>query len=85
MTAHSANFLTMRARLMKHWDPIGIKDVERCHDEYDSYIPSILSLIDSGTTSEELARFLDEIVSERMGLRSNMAESARVAALLLGN
>ena len=85
MTAHSANFLTMRARLMKHWDPIGIKDVERCYDEYDSYIPSILSLIDSGTTSEELARFLDEIVSERMGLRSNMAESARVAALLLGN
>lgn len=85
MTARSANFLTMRARLMKHWDPIGIKDVEQCYDEYDSYIPSILSLIDNGVSPEELAHFLDEIVSEQMGLTSNMSESARVAALLLSN
>lgn len=85
MTSHSANFLTMRAQLLKHWDPIGIKDSEQCHDEYDSYIPSILSLIDSGVALDELAQFLDDIVSEQMGLRSNMAESAKVAALLLGN
>lgn len=70
---------------MEHWDPIGIKDVEQCYDEYDSYIPPILNLIDNGVAPDELAQFLDEMVSERMGLKSNMAESARVAALLLGN
>ena len=85
MTTHSADFLTVRSLLMQHWDPIGIKDVEQCYDEYDSYIPSILNLIDSGAALDELAQLLDEIVSKRMGLGSNMTESARVAALLLGN
>ena len=70
---------------MEHWDPIGIKDVEQCYGEYDAYIPSILTLMDSGVSRDELAQYLDEIVCERMGMRSNMAESARVAALLLDN
>ncbi|WP_332701573.1 hypothetical protein [Devosia sp.] len=83
MTAKSAVFLAMRALLMQHWDPIGIRDVEQCYDEYDSYIPSILSLIDADIGIDELAQFLDKVVSERMGLYSNMAHSKSVAALLL--
>ena len=73
----------MRAFLMQHWDPIGIKDAAQCYDEYDSYIPQILQLINSGVDAGGLATFLDRTVSEAMGLDSNMSESTRVATLLL--
>ena len=83
MIGKPKEFLALRALLMQHWDPIGIRDVEECYDEYDSYIPSILSLMDSGAQIDELAQFLDQVVSEQMGLESNLAHSKSVAALLL--
>lgn len=43
MTADS-----VRTILMQYWDPIGIADVPQAQDEYDDYIPKILSIMDLG-------------------------------------
>jgi hypothetical protein len=37
-------------------------------DEYDSYAPLIVAMVDRGCTPEELARHLGHIQSTRMGL-----------------
>jgi hypothetical protein len=41
-----------RAVLVSEWDPIGISDQEEAGDEYDSYIPTIIKMIDDNATSE---------------------------------
>lgn len=39
--------------LMQDWDPIGIKDVPECGDEYDSYIPGLVSWMDAEEDAKE--------------------------------
>lgn len=53
---------------MEHWDPIGVQREITAQDEYDSYLPEIVRLLDGGTTTGQLAARLSDIASLEMGL-----------------
>lgn len=49
---------SIRVILLKDWDPLGVGDNPNLADEYDSYIPAILRLLDSHCTVEQLEQYL---------------------------
>jgi hypothetical protein len=62
------------------WDPIGVNDFgEDARDEYYGYLPEVYQLKISGATKTEIANYLDLVVTNRMGMSSNMAHSLNVA------
>ena len=65
------------------WDPIGVRGEPHARDEYDSYVPQVYALLQSGATVETIAAHLDKIVTERMGLHSNISHSLLTALNLL--
>jgi hypothetical protein len=65
----------IRGILMTVWDPIGIQDEPACADEYDSYIDGIFGQLTRGTDDNELAEYLGEIVTNRMGLSAATKEA----------
>ena len=60
---------------MQHWDPIGIKDVPECADEYDRYIDDIHWLLLCGAGFPEIAQHLHGIERRQMGLLRDWTES----------
>jgi len=64
------------------WDPIGVSGVPEARDEYDSYVPGVFSLLKADSTAEEIARYLSEIETSRMGLAANSARALEVSDLL---
>ncbi|ODT79332.1 MAG: hypothetical protein ABS76_21035 [Pelagibacterium sp. SCN 64-44] len=61
----------IRQTLMKHWDPIGIRNEPEAHDEYDDYIPAIWRLLATHESPVVIAATLQAIEVERMGLPAN--------------
>lgn len=58
----------IRGVLLAEWDPIGVRDVATAQDEYDSYLPAILRLLERGASSTELAKYLGDVATIAMGL-----------------
>jgi hypothetical protein len=77
--------LHMRVNEVLHyiWDPIGVRGEPRARDEYDSYVPQVYSLLQSGATAEQIADHLDKIATERIGLNPNLKHSLLTAHKLL--
>lgn len=75
--------LEIRSILINKWDPIGIKDVPEAWDEYDSYIPAILELIETGADLDVLSSYLVWVEAERIGLPVRLAIAKEVAHELL--
>lgn len=65
------------------WDPIGVSSIPQARDEYHMYLPQVFSLLKEGKSAEEIATYLDKIVSERMGLSMNHQQSLEVAQVLI--
>lgn len=65
------------------WDPIGVNDAEEAQDEYSSYAPGIVRLLDSGASDHRIERHLNELVRVSMGMQPIDPERTRrtVAAL----
>ncbi len=53
--------------VLRQWDPIGVIS-EQHQDEYDSYAPRLIRLLDAGCTVGQLARELYKIKTQEMGL-----------------
>ena len=64
--------------LWSDWDPIGINKIG-VRDEYNSYLPQVYQLKVGGATEMEIAKYLDEVVTERMGMESNMEFNKKIA------
>ena len=79
------NVLRRRVDEVLHyiWDPIGVRGEPHARDEYDSYVPEVYSLLQSGASAEQIAAHLDKIATERMGLNSNIKHSLLAAHNLL--
>lgn len=60
--------------LLKEWDPIGVADNPRAHDEYDRYVGGIYRLLASGATPRTMAEHLSRLEWEQMGLRQTDPE-----------
>ena len=60
------------------WDPIGINQ-EGIRDEYYGYVPEIYQLKVSGSSKLEIAKHLDKIITEKMGMKSDMSHNMQIA------
>lgn len=72
----------VREILLQSWDPIGIAGVAAAADEYDQYVKPITTMITTGTSVDELSRYLVELERDRMGLKSDDRRAQFVATKL---
>lgn len=70
--------------ILRRWDPIGVEPGTMAPaDEYDSYAPHIVSLVQGGCSVEDLAAHLDDLSTTTIGVVSNPKASASFAAQIL--
>ena len=69
--------------LWNEFDPIGVMG-EASHpgDEYEAYVGPTMRRLEDGASVEEIADFLESVVSERMGLDPDREEAERFARRL---
>jgi hypothetical protein len=67
---------------MREWDPLGVGSEPDAQDEYDSYIPAIMSLLVQDKGPVDVAALLGEIARKHMGMPVPDAVNLKVAALL---
>ena len=60
------------------WDPIGVNKFG-VRDEYNGYLPQVYQLKISGSSKVEIAKYLYEMVTERMGMESTMEFNEQIA------
>ena len=65
------------------WDPCGISDAPQARDEYDSYLPSVYSVLHQGADAAKIAALLTEIEGKYMGLSGNTQRNARIGGILV--
>jgi len=68
--------------LIREWDPIGVGKMPQTQDEYDSYIPVIYRLLAEGADDNSIARHLESIETDAMGLRSQGEKNMLIAKRL---
>ncbi|MEO6524148.1 MAG: hypothetical protein ABIN91_20855 [Mucilaginibacter sp.] len=70
------------AILWYDWDPIGIND-DFPRDEYQSYVPGAYNLKKAGTGKEEIAAYLLNIETERMGMNGGLDNCLKIAEKII--
>ena len=74
----------IREILFSEWDPIGINSFAP-DDEYDSYVPTILRLLEHGRDERRIADQLRRFAEENIGLTSvDPVHCRKVAQMLCG-
>lgn len=68
MTRHSQLLATVQDVLFREWDPIGVNHNELCRNEYDSYAPTVASLLLAGAVEYKLAAHLSQLQRVAMGM-----------------
>ena len=71
--------------LFQEWDPIGVNSNPECHDEYDSYVGTIVRLLQSEADEYKIAERLHNLRRVGMGLGSADEERDRQIARRLKN
>ena len=62
--------------ILRLWDPINVAPgAVAPSDEYDSYAPHIVSMVEGGCTIDDLASHLEHLCVQQMGLGPSTAES----------
>ena len=69
--------------LWNDWDPIGINLLPSSRDEYQNYIPVIFRMVMKSVSIQELEEYLDDVVRNRMGLRSIKKSNQPVAKKII--
>jgi hypothetical protein len=64
------------------WDPIGVSGIPLAREEYQSYVPQVVALLNENVDTKQLADYLNEVVTKRMGLRENTDATLHVVAVL---
>jgi hypothetical protein len=75
-------FKTIHDILIQEWDPIGVCDEPKAQDEYDSYIPPIYRLLTEVVSVETLARYLERIETDWLGLSPRPIRNLEIAKRL---
>jgi hypothetical protein len=65
------------------WDPIGVSTCPQARDEYDSYVPGVVSMLFSGASASVIANHLTQITTGSMGLSARHQHDLEVAELLI--
>jgi hypothetical protein len=70
---------------LRRWDPIGVMPGQAGPgDEYDSYAPQLLGMLQRGSQAADVQARLSQIRTVDMGLPGNSVADARIAAELVG-
>ncbi len=73
--------------ILRRWDPIGVLpglgDDEGPMDEYDSYAPHVLGLMQRGAGTLEIGAHLSDLRTRQMGLPPSPQSDSRFAAELM--
>lgn len=70
--------------LWNDWDPIGVNDSEIYDDEYKSYVPKIIELLNKNVDIYKLTKHLESLARDSMGLSlENNLNERRIAELLI--
>ena len=77
-----AKLRMVRVVLLRAWDPIGVRGIPEAVDEYDSYAPAVLQLLESGASDRHIADYLTSVIRDRMELRPNPKADEDIAAML---
>jgi hypothetical protein len=56
-----AKIQAVREILLCDWDPLGIGDNASLVDEYDSYVPDLLGLLEADASVDQIVRHLETI------------------------
>lgn len=70
--------------LMQDWDPIGVQAVPEAQDEYDSYVPTIYSMLISRKPINEVLEYLLWLEGEHMGLTVDRQRTQFITEKLVG-
>jgi hypothetical protein len=73
----------IRRILMQDWDPIGVQEIPEAYDEYDSYVPTIYSMLITQKPLAELFEYLVWLESEHMGLLVDRQRTQYVSEKLI--
>jgi len=65
------------------WDPIGVAGSPHARDEYDSYVPGVVSLLLADASAKTIAKHLTQITTDSMGLGAGSQRDLQTAELLL--
>ena len=74
---------SIRGILLEQWDPVGVRNEPTAQDEYDRYLPALLRMLESRASSDEVARYLGDIVDLEMELVTVAERDEAVANALL--
>lgn len=78
----------VRAVLMEHWDPIGVRGIPAASDEYDRYVGEVyVMLMDHRASEGEIEQYLYDTATDYMGLTPHDALETRcttTAQILVG-
>ena len=69
----------LKVILWNDWDPIGVNGEPGAIDEYDSYAPAILRMLEAGATAEQIGEHLLKIAVERMHVVGDADKAGRHA------
>jgi hypothetical protein len=85
MSAEHEKELYLRVDEVLHyvWDPIGVSGNPMARDEYQSYVPQVVRLLNENANAEQITSYLNQVVTERMGLPRNLDATLNVVAVLL--
>ena len=68
------------AEILRRWDPIGICPGDFAPaDEYDDYAPQIVTLVAQGISIEQLARHLETVRTQTIGVEANRSHDETIA------
>ncbi|MDR1423275.1 MAG: hypothetical protein LBI92_01515 [Azoarcus sp.] len=70
--------------LMQDWDPIGVQAISGAEDEYDSYVPTLYSMLISRRPVNEVFKYLVWLEAEHMGLTVDYQRTLSIAEKLVG-
>jgi hypothetical protein len=68
MQSFKPSALAVNAVLFEFWDPIGVRAASGPQDEYQSYVPQLMALVNRDAPDTEIAEFLGEAEGRAMRL-----------------
>ena len=80
--ASPAKLRMIQIVLLRAWDPIGVRSIPEAADEYDSYAPVVLQMLETGASDRHIADYLTSVVRDQMGLGLNPKADEDITVLL---
>lgn len=72
--------------ILRRWDPVGVQPGRFAPaDEYDRFAPQIVSMVESGCTTEVLSAHLEHLSVHTFDVGSDARKSAKYAAEIVRN